>query len=73
MKLHLIPDGWPVALADCPPGVFVWRDEVHKFHLGFKTEYRRKDGRMEVYNEAGEAFCITPEVWPCEMREEMDT
>lgn len=54
-KLH----GWPCTLEECEPGHFIYEGNV-----GFKTEYRTA-GEVEVYNEAGEFFCVeTAEVQP---------
>lgn len=50
-RLVIVPDGWPCSLAECRPGHFVC-DEI----LGFKTEYRESDGKIQAYNEAGEFF-----------------
>ena len=44
-KLELIPLNFPCRLGECPPGFFLFRDEVC-----FKSEY------TESYNSAGEYF-----------------
>lgn len=56
-RLVLRPVGWPCALADCPPGLFVCDDVV-----GLKTEY----GNTEAYCDSGERFCSKDLVQPCE-------
>ncbi len=48
----LEPAGWPCTLAACPPGPFFSEGN----HLGFKSEYRTTDGKIEAFNEAGEFF-----------------
>lgn len=53
--LKLVPDGWPCSLEECRPGHFV-HDGIH---LGFKTEYRKENGSVMAFNEAGEYFCVT--------------
>jgi len=73
-KLTLIPDGWPCDLSECPPGLFLFEDNVC-----FKTEYGAMEtvgpvnvpgneirwtcgSRADAYNSAGEHFCVgTPE------------
>lgn len=32
--MKIVPHGWPVKLAECPPGLFVFDG-----HLGFRSEY----------------------------------
>jgi hypothetical protein len=51
-RLVLNPSGWPLPLGECPPGFFVFEDD-----LCFKTEYRTEQGKMEVYCCSGEFFC----------------
>lgn len=52
MKILLIkPDGWPRSLADCPPGHFVYEQQ-----LCFKTEYSGDS----VFCESGEYFRPKP-------------
>ena len=46
-KLVIIPDEWTCSLGSCPPGFFVFEEE-----LCFKTEY----GHCEVYCKSGETF-----------------
>lgn len=55
--LKIVPDNWPCSIFDCPPGFFVYKDQ-----LCFKTEY----GDCECYNSIGETFCKdnTTEVQP---------
>lgn len=51
-KLIIVPDGWKCKLNECPPGFFVYDNQ-----LCFKTEYD------EVYCSSGETFCVdNPEV-----------
>ena len=50
-KLEVVPYGWPCPLMECPPGLFVYGDQ-----LCFKSEYGDNDGKMDVYNSAGEYF-----------------
>ena len=69
-RLVLIPEGWPCELRECPPGLFLYQDNVC-----FKTEYgamepvgpRNVPGpemrwtcwiRTAAYNGAGEHFCV---------------
>jgi hypothetical protein len=55
-KLIIVPDGWKCKLNECPPGFFVYDNQ-----LCFKTEY----GKDEVYCSSGETFCVdNPEVQP---------
>ena len=58
-KLVLVPVGWPCSLEECPPGAFLFAEE----HVGFKSEYRRSDGKPEAFNEAGEAYHGDGPVW----------
>jgi hypothetical protein len=52
----IVPNGWKCKLNECPPGFFVYDNQ-----LCFKTEY----GKDEVYCSSGETFCIeNPEVQP---------
>ena len=46
-QLHIIPDGWPISLKDCPPGLFVFNGT-----LGVKDEYRNPP----ICADTGEAF-----------------
>lgn len=50
-KLILEPNGWPCTLSDCPPGPFIYKDQ-----LCFKSEYGGEKG-PDAYNSAGEYFC----------------
>lgn len=48
MTWTIVPDGWPIRLRDCPPGLFEFNNG---FHL--KTEY----GPTEAYVcDSGECF-----------------
>lgn len=60
-QLILVPEGWPCALADCPPGPFVWLGAPGKDHVGWMTEYGDNSGKRHAYNESGE--CIDWEQW----------
>lgn len=51
-KIVIVPAGWPVTLAACPPGAFVWDGQ-----LCFKSEYSQ-GGKVEAFNRAGEYLCI---------------
>ena len=61
MKITLVPVAFSCPLGDCPPGPFVYG----KNNVGFKTEYRTTEGRMEVYCESGEAYHGDGDVIPC--------
>lgn len=50
-RLELIPNGWACTLDECPPGHFLFHEMV-----GFKSEYRNNEGRIEAYCDTGEAF-----------------
>jgi hypothetical protein len=53
-RLLIEPHGWPCTLAECPPGFFLYQDD-----LCMKTEYVREsiDGKgPEAYCDSGEAF-----------------
>ena len=58
----LIPDGWPVQLADCRPGPILVCpvDAADDPQLCFKSEYKTDAGKIEAYNSAGEFLCIEP-------------
>lgn len=62
-RLIVTPVGWPCALGECPPGLFVCDGQ-----LCFKPEYRTTIGRTDAYNSAGEYFVADLEtvVQPCE-------
>ena len=47
MRLEIKPDGWECTLENCPPGLFMYNEE-----LCFKTEY----GAIEAYCDTGEKF-----------------
>jgi hypothetical protein len=49
--LQLMPEGWPIALRDCPPGLFVFEDAV-----GLKSEYGNGNGGNGCYCDTGEMF-----------------
>lgn len=50
--VEIIPSGWPCALRDCPPGLFIFGQS-----LGFKSEYVGNDGRIDAFCvESGEIF-----------------
>ncbi len=49
-RMVIVPDGWPCALSDAPPGFFVFQDR-----LSMKSEYRT-DGIVDAYCESGEYF-----------------
>ena len=51
MILIVVPDGWPCSLEDCPPGFFVFQNQ-----LCFKTEYGGAE--MQYFNSGGEHFVI---------------
>ena len=51
-KLVLNPHGWPCTLEDCPPGHF-----LHENIVGFKSEYRTAQHKIEAYCDSGEFFC----------------
>ena len=44
-RLEMKPDGFPLTLAECPPGFFL-KDDM----IGFKSEYN------DVFCDSGEAF-----------------
>jgi hypothetical protein len=48
-QLVIKPDGWPLPLAECNAGFFVYNDQ-----LCFKSEYAAE---MQIYNSSGENFC----------------
>ena len=49
--LEVYPNEWPCTLAECPPGLFTYGEE-----LCFKSEYRT-DAHADAYIcESGEAF-----------------
>lgn len=51
MKTCIIePDGWPLKLEECPPGHFIWED-----NLCFKSEYEND----HAFNSAGEYLVIS--------------
>jgi len=52
--LKIVPKGWPCTLQECPPGHFVYEDQ-----LCFKSEYSKNGnaGGIEAFNSAGEYFC----------------
>ena len=56
-RMTLKPDGWFVSVNTCPPGAFAFQygDE---WRLGFKSEYRTTNGKVEAFNSAGEFLCI---------------
>ena len=45
-ELKMRPDGWPCLIEECPPGFFVYEDQ-----LCFKNEYMD-----QPFNSAGEYF-----------------
>lgn len=47
-KLILEPEGWPCCLCECPPGLFLYKDDVC-----FKDEY----------GEAGNSYCSSGEIF----------
>lgn len=51
-KLIAKPNGWPCTLEECPPGLFVYEDEIC-----FKSEYINEIGKIEAFCESGEYFC----------------
>lgn len=54
-RLELVPEGFPVTFAECPPGFFMQGKDVF-----MKTEY----GEGEAFCESGEAYwggVTTPE------------
>ena len=51
-RLVINPSGWPCSLEDCPPGFFLYLEQ-----LCFKTEYR-VDNEIQVYCGSGETFCV---------------
>lgn len=50
-KLELKPDGFECTLAECQPGLFLYKDEVC-----FKSEYTKDDGTPEAFCDSGESF-----------------
>ena len=50
-EIKIIPDGWECLIEECPPGHFMYEDQ-----LCFKTEYGKEDGDIEVYCSSGETF-----------------
>jgi hypothetical protein len=57
-------------LEECPPGHFAWRYGGDHECIGFKSEYHRENGGMEVFNEAGEYLTLdspTDDVQPLEV------
>ena len=51
-KIELIPEGFPVSLAECPEGPFLYDGDV-----GFKSEYQGKPETIDAYClESGEYF-----------------
>lgn len=54
MKMvKIIPDGWEIMIEECPPGFFMYKDQ-----LCFKTEYKAEPDftDIEVYCSSGETF-----------------
>lgn len=53
--MTLKPDGWTCTLAECPPGFFVFQDDLY-----LKTEYSATlnsvEGEPEAYCSSGEVF-----------------
>lgn len=49
-RLVLKPEGWPIQLGDCRPGLFTFNGEVC-----LKSEYYT-DGNMDAYCDSGESF-----------------
>lgn len=50
MRLILEPDGWPVPLRDCRPGLFLYEERI-----GLKTEYAAGD-ILDIFTQYGEFF-----------------
>lgn len=61
----IVPDGWPCTVGECPPGPFVTLENPEL--LCFKSEYGDNDGKLDVYNSAGEFFHGDGLVQPVEM------
>ncbi len=58
-RLILKPCEFECSIEECPPGLF-----LHSGHyIGFKSEYA-PNGKIEAFNEAGEAFCGDGKVIP---------
>jgi len=50
-RLELKPDGFPQIYTECPPGLFLFKDNVC-----FKSEYFTTQGDAESYCDSGEYF-----------------
>lgn len=53
-RVTIQPDGWPVKIEECPPGHFMYEDQ-----LCFKSEYMTSESDykdIEVFNSGGEYF-----------------
>ena len=53
-RLVILPQGWPCTLGECPPGFYLFQDD-----LCMKTEYVRESvggNGVEAFNCGGEAF-----------------
>jgi len=49
-RMVVNPDGWPCTFNECPPGFFVFEDNLY-----LKSEYRSED-KSDAYCESGEYF-----------------
>jgi len=50
--LIILPSGFPCSLQDCPPGHFIFNEQ-----LCFKSEYNQSE--VEAFNSGGEYLCIS--------------
>lgn len=55
-KLEIVPKGWSCTVEECPPGHFVYQDQ-----LCFKTEYRGDKSISVGGNDDIEVFCCSGE------------
>ena len=50
-RLILSPVGWPCSFQECPPGPFLFKN-----NLCHMTEYSNNEGKRDAYCETGEYF-----------------
>lgn len=56
-KCVIEPDGWECTLAECPPGFFMYGND-----LCFKSEYGTDKGHAEAFGASGEYFVLGDEI-----------
>lgn len=66
-KMMLVPDGFACSIEECPPGPFAYGTGI-EYSLGFKSEYKTKQGKIEAYCESGEFYCGEDKVIPLVVR-----